>query len=67
MSNRRYNAGVMDQKTFEGWYSHPAAARILPGKPAVDPQNWAGSRTRASFKQKWFYIGRDDQGKRLQG
>jgi hypothetical protein len=66
LDNRRYNAGVMDQKAFKEWYSCPGA-RIEPGKPAVDPENWAGSRTRASFRQKWFFVGKDDQGKRYKG
>ena len=65
-SNRRYNAGVLNQRAFKQWYSCPGA-RIEPGKPAIDPHNWAGSRTRAPFKQKWFFIGKDDQGKRFKG
>jgi hypothetical protein len=65
-NNRRYNAGVLDQKAFTEWYSCPRA-RIEPGKPAIDPQNWAGSYTLTSFKQRWFYIADDDHGKRYKG
>jgi hypothetical protein len=65
-NNRRYNAGVLDQMSFEEWYSCPDA-RIAPGKPAVDPSNWAGSRAKAAFRQKWFYVGKDDHGKRYKG
>lgn len=64
--NRRYNAGVLDGETFIEWYACPGA-RIEPGKPAIDPQNWAGSYTRTSFRQKWFFIGEDDRGKRYKG
>jgi hypothetical protein len=62
----RYNAGLLDQRTFMQWYACPSA-RIEPGKPAVDPENWAGSHARHSFRQRWFFVGRDDQGKRYKG
>jgi hypothetical protein len=64
--NRRYNAGVLDKRKFMDWYACPSA-RIEPGKPAVDPQNWAGNNTRTSFRQRWFFVGQDDQGKRYKG
>ena len=38
-----------------------------PSKPAVDPQNWAGSRELAGFRRKWFFIGTDAAGKRCKG
>ncbi len=62
----RYNSGLLDQRTFVEWYSCPRA-RIEPGKPAVDPQNWAGSHERISFQQQWFFIGVDADGKRCKG
>jgi hypothetical protein len=58
-TNRRYNAGILDKKAFMEWYACPSG-RIEPGKPAIDRQNWAGSYTRTSFRQKWFFIGEDD-------
>jgi hypothetical protein len=64
--NRRYNAGILSQRQFEEWYSRPSA-RIEPGKSAIDPENWAGSYTRTSFRQKWFFIAADDHGERYKG
>jgi hypothetical protein len=64
--NRRYNAGILDQSQFQAWNSCPVA-RIVPGKPAIDPQNWAGSYTRTAFRQKWFVIAEDDNGERFKG
>jgi hypothetical protein len=61
-----YNSGVLRQSDFIEWY-HCPGARIAPGKPAVDPENWAGSRTRTSFRQKWFFIAEDDRKKRYKG
>ena len=62
----RYNSGVLDQRTFVEWYSCPGA-KIEPGSPATDPQNWAGSHERTSFQQKWVFIGTDASGKRYKG
>jgi hypothetical protein len=56
----RYDAGLSDQTTFAEWYACPGG-RIEPGKPAVSPENWAGNHTRRSFRQKWFFVGKDDQ------
>ncbi len=64
--NTRYNAGVKRQKDFIEWYTC-AGARIEPGKPAADPENWAGSNTRAAFRQKWFFVGEDDRKNRYKG
>ncbi len=64
--NTVYNAGVMNQKTFIEWYAC-SDARISPGKPAIDPENWAGSRSRKSFRQKWFFVGEDDRKTRYKG
>jgi hypothetical protein len=66
LNNCRYNAGIGDQTKFKEWYTCPSA-RIEPGKPAIDPENWAGSSTRTSFRQKWFFIADDDHGKRYKG
>ena len=63
---RRYNSGVLDQRTFAEWYACPGAL-IAPGKPATDPQNWAGSHELADFQQKWFFVGTDAEGKRDKG
>jgi hypothetical protein len=65
-NTRRYNAGILSQSQFKDWYSCPGA-RIEPGKSAIDPENWAGSHTRTSFRQKWFFIAVDGQGKRYKG
>lgn len=61
-----FNAGLLGQKEFIEWYSCPEAT-VEPNKPAVDPQNWAGSHTLADFKQKWFFIGVDEGGKSFKG
>jgi len=61
-----YNTGVLDAKTFIEWYQCPNAI-VSPGRPAIDPQNWAGSHSRQSFKQKWFFIGVDANGKSYKG
>jgi hypothetical protein len=63
---RRYNCGLLDQKTFSEWYNCPDA-RIEPGKPAIDAGNWAGSRALAPFKQKWVFIGVAADGKEYKG
>ena len=62
----QYNSGVLGQREFVEWYRCPDA-RVSQGSPAVDPENWAGSHTLLSFKQKWFYIGTDDRGRRCKG
>ncbi len=62
----RYDAGVTRQKDFIEWYTCPGA-RIAPGEPAVDSENWAGSHTRSSFRQKWFFVGEDDRKNRYKG
>lgn len=62
----KYNSGVSGKEVFMEWYGSKDAV-IAPGKPAVDDSNWAGSRSPNSFKQKWFYIGVDDQGKSYKG
>lgn len=62
----RYNSGVMDRRTFAEWYSCPSAT-VEPGRPAIDPENWAGSQHRKSFQQKWFFIGADSSGKPCKG
>jgi hypothetical protein len=64
--NRRYNAGILGQTEFKEWYSCPSG-RIVPGKSAIDAENWAGSRTRTPFRQKWFFIAVDENGKRFKG
>ena len=64
--NQRYNAGIGGQTEFKEWYSCPSA-RIEPGKPAIDAENWAGSHTRTPFRQKWFFVAADDNGKRFKG
>ncbi|MCO6045409.1 hypothetical protein NG895_15980 [Aeoliella sp. ICT_H6.2] len=61
-----YNSGVLDQSTFEDWYACPDA-KIEPGSPAVDQQNWAGSNDLKDFQQKWFFVGIDGQGKEYKG
>jgi hypothetical protein len=65
-NTRRYNAGILGQTEFKAWYSCPSA-RIEPGKSAIDAENWAGSHTRGSFRQKWFYIAANKDGKRFKG
>ena len=64
--NTRYNAGILRQKDFIQWY-HCPGARIATGKPAVDPENWSGSRTRTSFRQRWFFVAEDDRKNRFKG
>lgn len=57
----QYNSGVLGPTEFIEWYACPDAS-VKPGRPCVDSQNWAGSRTLSEFKQKWFYVGVDADG-----
>jgi len=63
---RHYNTGIGKQKDFVEWYHCPGGI-VRPGRPAVDPENWAGANARKPFRQKWFFIGVDAQGKRYKG
>lgn len=65
-NQEKYNCGVSDQASFIKWYNCPNA-RIEPGRPAADPENWAGNQVRQPFKQKWFFIGVDSDGQRFKG
>ena len=65
-SQRQYNSGRLDSKEFAEWYGI-ADSTIRPKQPAVDPTNWAGSRHKKPFKQKWYYIGETEQGERVTG
>ena len=65
-NQKKYNSGVLDGKTFAEWYGIPDGT-ISPVAPAVDDQNWAGSHNRQGFKQKWFFIGVDESGKKWKG
>jgi hypothetical protein len=51
---------------FNEWYLC-TQAKLEPGQEYVDNRNWSGSKTLRSFKQKWFYIGVDKDGKRVKG
>jgi hypothetical protein len=51
---------------FSEWYMCPKA-RLETGKEYTDPQNWSGSKKLRAFKQKWFYVGVDKDGKRYKG
>lgn len=51
---------------FAEWYTCPMG-KLEPGKEYTDPQNWSGSKKLRAFKQKWFYVGEDKDGKRYKG
>lgn len=51
---------------FAEWYNCPKG-HLEPGKEIVDPINWSGSKTLRTFKQKWFFIGKDKDGKFYKG
>jgi hypothetical protein len=53
-------------KDFGEWYSCPEA-KVETGKEYKDPQNWSGSKTVRAFKQKWYYIAKDADGKFYKG
>jgi hypothetical protein len=53
-------------KEFDEWYSCPDA-KLDVGTAYKDPQNWSGSKTVRTFKQKWYYIATDESGNRYKG
>lgn len=63
---QKYNSAVMPKEVFADWYSCPGA-KLLVGKPVSDKANWAGSQTKAPFKQRWFVLARDQKGKVYKG
>jgi len=65
-NQKKYNSGILDGQTFAEWYGI-VDGTISPDSPAVDDQNWAGSRDLQGFKQKWFFIGVDKNGKKWKG
>jgi hypothetical protein len=65
-TQKDYNTGVLDAQTFAEWYGI-ADGTISADIPAVDPRNWAASHKRQDFKQKWFFIGVDGNGKKWKG
>jgi len=63
---KRYNTGVLDGSTFVEWYGIGDGI-ISPDTPAIDDHNWAGSDRLEGFRQKWFFIGVDENGKKWKG
>lgn len=61
-----FNSGILEQQDFVEWYGLQNPT-IGPQNPAVDEQNWAGSMTRAPFRQKWFFVGEDTSGAKFKG
>jgi hypothetical protein len=53
-------------KEFEEWYSC-AEATIQQGSSASDPTNWGGNNCLQHSKIRWFFVGKDEAGKRVKG
>ena len=51
---------------FIEWYSCPRGM-ILPNCQYTDFQNWGGSAELNNKKIKWYFIGRDESGRRVKG
>lgn len=51
---------------FIEWYSCPRGM-ILPNYQYTDFQNWSGSAKLINKKTKWYFIGRNESGRRVKG
>ena len=51
---------------FAEWYSCPGA-KLQPSTEYSDPKNWTGSDTLRPSKSKWYFIARDETGRRVKG
>lgn len=54
------NGGVFSARTSRDWYLTDDGI-VAPGRPCVDPENWAGTQSIGSIRQRWFLVGEDDE------
>lgn len=53
-------------ENFAEWYSCKDAG-VTPGNDFADPKNWGGSETLNHGKALWYFIGVDENGRRIKG
>lgn len=53
-------------KEFSDWYSCPDGY-LKPGKVFVDPKNWGSADQLKAGKALWYFIGVDEEGRRVKG
>lgn len=53
-------------KDFSEWYSCPDGL-LRPGKLFEDPTNWGSSDKLSASKALWYFIGVDEEGRRVKG
>lgn len=53
-------------KDFSEWYSCPDGL-LTPGKMFEDPTNWGSSNELSANKAWWYFIGVDEEGRRVKG
>jgi hypothetical protein len=60
------NCTVFSDRDFIREFNCPSGW-LKPGLEASDHSNWAGSGRLLPFRQNWFFIGRDDEGRAYKG
>ena len=55
-----------NQKEFEEWYVCPQGI-LVPGKEFKDEANYTGGDVLRGSKSKWYFIGKNEEGKRVKG
>lgn len=61
-----YTGKPFSGQDFADWYTCPDA-RLRPGVPARDPQNWSGSHQLRAKRTVWYFIGVAADGRRFRG
>lgn len=61
-----YTGEPFSAKDFSEWYSCPGA-ELLAGHSYVDLHNWIGAGFLRAEKMMWYYIGIDEEGRRVKG
>lgn len=61
-----FTGAPFSSQDFAEWYSC-ADAKLLPGASFSDPSNWTGSNELQAGRMKWYFIGVDEDGRRIKG
>lgn len=61
-----YTKKPFTAKDFADWYSCPDA-KLKPGKSFSDPKNWGKGDDLVESKVRWYFIGVNENGKRVKG
>lgn len=62
-----FTGQVFSGRDFAEWYSCPDG-KLLPGREAIDPSNWSGGIEQLQAgKMRWYFIGVDEEGRRVKG